>query len=349
MLTLTLKLTGAAILALAASLVVGSLALYESLLAPLGQGASSGPIEVKRGVRLADVARELEQRGLLSDARALQAYGRLTGKASAIKAGSYALVPGDTALSALNKLVRGDTIQYALTLVEGWTFRQIRAALIANQNLTKVLVGLSDAEVMQRIGRDGEHPEGRFFPDTYHFSNGHTDADVLERAYQIMSRKLAAAWVKRAPDLPYESPYEALIMASIVERESAVRHERHDVAGVFVRRLKRDMLLQTDPTVIYGMGERYDGNIRRKDLREDTPYNTYVHKGLTPTPIANPGDGAIHAALNPAPGTSLYFVAKGDGTGEHVFSDSYQDHKRAVAAYLTRLRKNRKSKKSSGS
>ncbi|MBT6277913.1 MAG: endolytic transglycosylase MltG, partial [Chromatiales bacterium] len=183
----------------------------------------------------------------------------------------------------------------------------------------------------ERLGFPAQHPEGRFFPDTYHFSSGQTDLSVLANAHSAMRQYLDAAWLHRAPQLPYESPDEALIMASIVEKETGAAHERPAIAGVFVRRLRKNMRLQTDPTVIYGLGERFDGNLRRRDLREDTPYNTYVHKGLPPTPIANPGGAAVDAALHPLKGTALYFVAKGNGT--HKFSDTYAQHKRAVALY----------------
>jgi UPF0755 protein len=230
----------------------------------------------------------------------------------------------------LERLVSGKTIQYPVTLVEGWTFRQA-VDHIAEDPRYGDLLGKSDADLMAALGRGGEHPEGRFFPDTYAFPRAATGLDVLRRALERMDQVLAEEWAARAPDLPIDSPYEALILASIVEKETGLAEERPAIAGVFTRRLQKGMRLQTDPTVIYGMGERFDGDIRRADLREATPYNTYVITGLPPTPIALPGRAAIHAALNPEPGEALYFVARGDGG--HVFSATLEEHNAAVRKY----------------
>ena len=215
--------------------------------------------------------------------------------------------------------------------MEGWNFKQVLAAVSGHEALKHTLKGLTDGEIMARLGHPGEHPEGRFYPDTYKFPRGTTDAAFLERAYQSMSRLLAEEWGKRDPDLPLKTPYEALILASIVEKETGVADERSEIAGVFVRRLRKGMKLQTDPTVIYGMGDNFKGNIRRRDLKQDTPYNTYVHTGLPPTPISMPGSAAIRAVLHPAPGKSLYFVARGDGS--HYFSKSLAEHNRAVRKF----------------
>ena len=202
--------------------------------------------------------------------------------------------------------------------------------------IQQTLEGLSDAEIMDRLGHPDENPEGRFFPDTYHFPRGTTDVVFLQRAYATMARRLDEAWRQRAPDLPLKTPYQALILASIIEKETGLPEERPAIAGVFIRRLRKGMRLQTDPTVIYGLGESCDGELRRRDLRRDTPYNTYVHKGLTPTPIALPGAGSLRAAVNPAPGDALYFVATGNGG--HVFSNTLKEHNRAVRKYQLRRR-----------
>ncbi|MNZ91396.1 putative aminodeoxychorismate lyase [compost metagenome] len=232
-------------------------------------------------------------------------------------------------------------VQYSLTLVEGWSFRQLRAALAGQERLEQTLAGLDDATLMQRLGLDGQHPEGRFFPDTYRYVRGMRDIDLLRQAHERLESVLDEEWRQRAEDLPYREPYQALIMASLVEKETGAAEERDEIAGVFVRRLRAGMLLQTDPTVIYGLGERYAGNLTRAHLREPTPYNTYVHAGLPPTPIAMVGREAIHAALHPAAGDSLYFVARGDGT--HVFSRSLDEHNRAVREFQLKRREDYRS------
>lgn len=299
--------------------------------APLAVGGDAQELVIPQGAHLGTVADALAARGLTDHPRFFVWMARLRGKEQAIRAGEYRIPPGTTPPGLLAMLVAGRVVQHELTIVEGWNFRELRAAVAANPVLEHTLEGLTAAEVMARLGHPEEHPEGRFFPDTYHFPRGTTDAAFLRRAYAAMERHLAGAWADRDEGLPYEGPYEALIMASIVEKETAVPEERAAIAGVFVRRLERGMRLQTDPTVIYGIGPDFDGNIRRRDLREDTPYNTYVHKGLPPTPIAMPGAEAIHAALHPAPGNALYFVAKGDGS--HVFSATLEGHNRAVRRY----------------
>ncbi len=292
--------------------------------------------QVPPGSSVAGLARDLEDRGALRSALYLRAYARLTGQASRIQAGEYTIAPGATPRTLLTQWVAGRVIQYALTVVEGWTFRQMLEAVHAHPKLRHTLEGLDAAAVMERLGQPGEHPEGRFFPDTYHFPAGTTDVEFLRRAYQAMERRLEQVWAERAADLPIKTPYEALILASIIEKETAVPEERKDVAGVFARRLRKGMRLQTDPTVIYGLGEDFDGNIRRRDLTTDTPYNTYTRQGLPPTPIALPGAGALAAAVNPASGSALYFVARGDGG--HVFSDTLAEHNRAVRKYQLQRR-----------
>jgi UPF0755 protein len=248
-----------------------------------------------------------------------------------LKAGEYTLQPGMTIPDLLTLLVSGKTRQYAITFPEGFTFKQIRQRLESNPNLQQQLQTMTVEELLKKLGSPYAHPEGLFFPETYFFEKGSSDYAVLKRAYQKMQKVLQQEWQTRQPGLPLETPYQALILASIVEKETAKPSERAIIAGVFIRRLQKGMLLQTDPTVIYGMGDRYQGNIRRKDLKQPTPYNTYVIQGLPPTPIAMPGREAIHAVLHPAKGKSLYFVAKGDGS--HVFSATLREHVNAVNRY----------------
>lgn len=287
--------------------------------------------DLRVGTSLGRLADDLERRGVLANALYLRALARWKGQAANLQAGEYRIAVGTRPEILLEQMVLGQVTDYSITFVEGWTFRQLLAALAGHEVLEPSLTGLDQATIMERLGHPGEHPEGRFFPDTYHFPRGTSDLQILERAYRTMEGLLAREWEQRAEDLPLADPYQALILASIVERETGVASERPRIAGVFVRRLRRGMKLQTDPTIIYGMGERYDGNIRRRDLQEDTPYNTYVHAGLTPTPICMPGAEAIRAALHPVAGNDLYFVARGDGS--HEFSPSLKLHNAAVRKY----------------
>lgn len=286
---------------------------------------------VEAGSSLRTVGRQLAQRGWLQQPYYLVLEARWRGVATRIKAGEYAVEPGMTPLQLLDKLIRGDVIQYSLTIPEGLTFHQITGLVREHPQLRQTLPDYRPVTVMQAIGAPGQSPEGRFYPDTYRFPRGTTDVEFLRRAYRTMSTVLAEEWRGRETGLPYKTPYQALIMASIIEKETAVPEERSRIAGVFVRRLQRGMRLQTDPTVIYALGDEYDGNIRRRDLSRDSPFNTYVHAGLPPTPIASPGRDAIDAALHPEPGNELYFVARGDGT--HHFSSTLAEHNRAVAKY----------------
>lgn len=291
-------------------------------------------LTVKPGMGIGDIIRALRQQpGLLQPLSAayLEAYARWHGLAAKLKTGEYALASNTTPRNLLERIVTGRVIQYTLSVVEGWTFQQLRQALAAHPKIVQTLQAASDAEVMARLGRTGQHPEGRFFPDTYHFPAGTTDEAFLRRALTEMDRRLTEAWNRRAANLPLRDPYQALILASIVEKETGLPAERAAVAGVFVRRLQKGMLLQTDPTVIYGLGAAFDGNLRRRDLVTDTPYNTYTRKGLPPTPIALPGADALAAAVNPASGEALYFVATGDGG--HAFSATLSEHNQAVRRY----------------
>ncbi len=261
----------------------------------------------------------------------LHAWFRLSGDARQIRAGSYEIERGTTPRSLLRKLVRGEESLRSLTLVEGWTFRQLREALARAPDLRKDTAALSDAAVMEQLGRMHQHPEGRFFPDTYSYAKGSSDLKLLALALRTMDRHLQAAWQRRAPDSPLRTPEEALALASIVEKETGIDADRTLIAGVFINRLRLGMMLQTDPTVIYGMGQQFDGNLRKKDLQTDTPWNTYTRAGLPPTPIAMPGRQSLIAAVEPAATKALYFVARGDGSS--VFSTSLDAHNRAVNQY----------------
>jgi len=291
---------------------------------------------IEPGSNLTAVAYKLQRLNILEHPRYLLWSARWQDKANQIKAGEYIIEPGTTVAALLEKITRGDVIQYPLAIIEGWTFRQLLQYLAGLDALKHTLDGLPQEEVMVRIGKAGEHPEGRFFPDTYYYTRGMSDIKVLHRAYQAMEQFLSQAWQERDTGLPYQSAYEALTMASIIEKETAAPEERGQIAGVFVRRLQKRMRLQTDPTVIYGIGEHFDGNLRRRDLKTDTPYNTYRRHGLPPTPIALPGADSIMAALHPEDGDTLYFVARGDGS--HYFSATIAEHNRAVRKYQLKRR-----------
>jgi UPF0755 protein len=298
---------------------------------PLSFGAEGMRYEIKPGKTLTHVARDLRRRGIIDSATYLVWLGRLMGNADDIKAGEYRFNNGITPERLLEQIANGEILQYALTIVEGWNFHQLMDAVHSNEYLLHTLSDYSDEEIMVHIGHPGEHPEGRFLPDTYHFPRLTTDVAFLQRVYNAMQALLQKKWPERSADVAYETPYEALILASIVEKETSLPSERKRIAGVFNRRLQKRMRLQTDPTVIYGLGRSFDGNIRRHDLRRDTPYNTYLHRGLPPTPIAMPGRDAVIAALNPTLGDELYFVARGDGG--HQFSTTLEAHNAAVVEY----------------
>jgi UPF0755 protein len=283
---------------------------------------------ISPGSGVASASQSIARAGVPITPFLFSTLARVTGKAGKIKAGSYELKPNTTPRGLLDQLVRGEFAQESLTIIEGWTFRQMRQAIAASQSLAHDTVSLSDSELMAKISTEFKSPEGLFFPDTYLFAKGASDLQIYKQAHELLMKRLAAAWEKRDASLPYKTPYEALIMASIVEKETGQKSERSMIAGVFVNRLKQGMMLQTDPTVIYGMGESFAGNIRKKDLETDTPYNTYMRSGLPPTPIALPGVQSLAAALGPAKTNALYFVARGDGTSK--FSDNLNEHNRAV-------------------
>jgi UPF0755 protein len=302
--------------------------------APLALAQPQMEIEIERGAAGPAVAATLRRQGVEVPGWLYAIAMRLRGDGPKIRAGSYAITAPITLAGLLDRLTRGDVTLRDVTLIEGWNIRQVRAALARHPDLKQDSAGLDDRQLLERIGATETHLEGLFAPDTYAFARGSSDLEVLRRAYQLQRSILQGAWDARMakPDPPpYRSPYEALIMASIVEKESGLEADRPKVAAVFVNRLRRGMILQSDPTTIYGMGESFDGNLRRRDLVADTPYNTYTRPGLTPTPIAMPGRAAIAAALNPASIPALYFVARGDGSSE--FSNDLPAHNRAVARY----------------
>lgn len=292
---------------------------------------------IEPGQSLRAVARNLARDGVITDARYFRLLARLSGKSSKIQAGEYLLSGSLNPKKLLNKLVEGKVRQYRLTLIEGWKFSEMLTLVKQSPDLKHTLKGENLEDIMAEIGYPDIHPEGRFLPDTYHFPRGMSDREFLRRAYQTMERFLEQAWAERDAKIPLKSPYEALILASIVEKETGRASERAQISGVFTRRLQKKMRLQTDPTVIYGLGDSFDGNIKRRHLTEDNPYNTYTRRGLPPTPIAMPGREAIRAALHPAAGDAIYFVSKGNGS--HHFSATLDEHNRAVIKYQLNGRK----------
>ena len=290
-----------------------------------------------RGSSIRTLANQLIEKDFLQQKNYFLIWGKINRQGTRLQAGEYVISPGMTLAGLLDNMVSGNVVQHEITLIEGFTFRQILDVIQQDKTITIELADLSDEEIMKRLGYEGEHPEGRFYPDTYYISRGITDTELLKRAYKTMQQVLEEEWQQREENLPFKNPYEALIMASIVEKESAVAEERPLIAGLFINRLRIKMRLQTDPTVIYGI-ENYDGNIRFRDLRKDTPYNTYTRSGLPPTPIALAAREAIHATLHPDKTKYLYFVAYGDGSGRHVFSTNLKDHESAVDKYQRKKR-----------
>jgi len=295
---------------------------------------------------LRQVAIDLMDKGLLDYPTALAwiSLARFQKRAHKIKVGEYLIPEGTTPQQLLDILIAGKTIQYHLTIPEGWNFQQMMAAVRKHPQLVQTLGEINNAAIMAKLGWQNQHPEGRFYPDTYHFPKGATDVEFLQRAYKKMEKELKAAWETRSDGLPLKNAIEALILASIVEKETGVADERPLIAGVFVRRLKKDMRLQSDPTVIYALGDAYDGNIRRKDLKIKNPYNTYVNKGLPPTPIALLGHAALSATVNPTEGDALYFVATGS-EGRHYFSATYHEHRCAVVRFQLKKKTSRRCNK----
>jgi UPF0755 protein len=324
------RLLVAVLIGVLAAAVLGKWFLERPLVVP----TEPWDFEVKSGATLSAVARDLAGAGVLAHPLPLVALARWKGVDRAIKAGNYEFHSGITLPQLLSKLTQGDVTQTSLTVVEGATFADLARALRESRDVTKGVIDLPDAELLAKLGIDAPHPEGQFFPDTYFFAAGSTDVALLKRAHRLLAERLDAAWAKRAPQLPLATKYEALILASIVEKETGRAADRPLVASVFVNRLRKGMKLQSDPTVIYGLGAAFDGNLRRRDLEADTPYNTYTREGLPPTPIALPSQASLEAVMNPPATDYLYFVARGDGSSE--FTTNLADHNRAVARYQLR-------------
>jgi UPF0755 protein len=308
---------------------------------PVEVAVDGTDMQIRPGMSFRQVSDELAERGIISRPTFFRLFGRMSGKAGSIHAGEYHVEAGSTPRDLFERFVAGDVILYSFTIVEGWTFRELMTALGADPVVDRTLEYEDWPALLETLGAEYGHPEGLFLPETYRFPKGTTDVDLLRQANQLLRRVLADEWAGRATNLPLKTPYEALIMASIVEKETALAAERPRIAGVFIRRLLAGMRLQTDPTVIYGIGDAFDGNLTREHLRTDTAYNTYTRGGLPPSPIALAGRAAIHAALNPADGSELYFVATGVGDGSHKFSDTKEQHDKAVAEYLARQRETR--------
>lgn len=304
---------------------------YRYRFAPIAMPEAAVRVRVERGATIPAIAESMRSVGLDVPAWRLRLAARLRGDARGIRHGVYEFRAPVTLEQAIDKFVRGDVVLAQLTVVEGWTFRQLRDAVARHPELARDSVGADDAEILRRVGAQERHPEGLFFPSTYRFSPGASDYEVYGQAYRLLRRTLETAWSGREPGLPLADPYQALVLASIVEKETGRAEDRAMIASVFVNRLRRRMPLQSDPTTIYGLGERFDGNLRREHLRAYTPHNTYARTGLPPTPIALPGRAAIEAALHPAQSDALYFVARGDGSSE--FSADLQSHNRAVARF----------------
>jgi UPF0755 protein len=322
------------VLAIAAGTLTIAVAWW--LAQPLPLPSSPLEFDVKQGTTLRAVARDLAAQRVLPSDLALIALARWRGVDRTIKAGNYEIESGVTLPQLLDKLTQGDVMQVALTIVEGTTFAELKKALASSPAIARTVLQLPDGELMARIGAKDSKPEGWFFPDTYFFASGSTDAALLSRAHRLMVQRLDAAWAKRASDTPLRTPYEALVLASIIEKETGSPADRPLIASVLVNRLRHGMRLQADPTVIYGLGAAFDGNLRKRDLEADSPYNTYLRDGLPPTPIALPSVASIEAAVNPPRTEYLYFVARGDGTS--VFSSNLADHNRAVAKFQKALR-----------
>jgi UPF0755 protein len=328
----------------AALLLIAGAALWQVdrlLDGPVNVPEEGAAFEIPPGTPFARISERLADEGIISNPTLLRLYARVSGKAGSVHAGEYFIEPGTTLSELLRQFTSGDVLLYSFTIVEGWNQWDLLRALHAHPQIDAQMTAEDWPALLEELGADTRHPEGLFLPETYHFPRNSSDRTVLKQAYQLMQGVLNEEWPARDPDTPVATPYEALILASIVEKETARPDERNRIAGVFARRLEKRMRLQTDPTVIYGIGPTFNGNITRRDLRTDTPYNTYTRGGLPPTPIAMPGRDAIRAALHPAPGNELYFVATGLGDGSHKFSETKAEHDAAVTEYLRQLRRNR--------
>jgi UPF0755 protein len=326
-----MRLLRLALLLLVLAAVAAASAAAWWLKRPLELAAPTVELSIELGTSPREIAQQWVQAGVKAPPWLLYEWFRWSGQARKIRAGSYEITAGTTPIDLLEKMVRGDETLATVRLIEGWTFKQFRAELAKAEALKPTIAALTDTQVMEALGAPGVAPEGRFHPDTYAYSKGSSDLAVLKRAYRAMSRRLEAAWAERSADTPLRSADEALILASIVEKETGTSSDRAKVAAVFANRLRVGMPLQTDPTVIYGLGDAFDGNLRKRDLQSDTAYNTYTRSGLPPTPIAMPGKASLLATVHPDPSKALYFVSRGDGTSE--FSETLADHNRAVNKY----------------
>jgi len=334
----------ALILALLALLAVGSTAVWlqDYLATPLNVSQGGYTLIVERGNSLRGVALRLAERGILRAPAVFSGYGRVSGLAGRIQAGEYALQAGDTPDELLEMLVDGRVKLHSITIIEGWTVAELLEALNNHPAVRHTLAIDAPSDLSAALNLDYPHPEGLFFPDTYHFPRDTADVELLRNAHELLLARLNAAWSGREPHGVLADPYAGLILASIVERETALEQERAQIAGVFIRRLEQGMRLQTDPTVIYGLGAAFDGNLTRRHLKTDTPYNTYTRNGLPPTPISLPGEGALQAVAHPAAGDALYFVATGRGDGSHHFTATLEEHNAAVARFLAMLRQQKR-------
>lgn len=321
---------------------LGAVTAQRFLATPLVVAADGSSFEIAPGSAFGAISRDLQAAGIIASADLLRWYARWSGTAGQVQAGEYLILPGTTPVSLLQQFTSGDVRLHSFTIVEGWNHRDLLAALQAHPQIATSMTEEDWPALLEALGADTRHPEGLFLPETYRFAKGTMDKALLTQAWEHMQTALQAEWQLRDESSPATTPYEALILASIVEKETARADERQKIAGVFARRLNKRMRLQTDPTVIYGLGPEFNGNLTRRDLRADTPYNTYTRHGLPPTPIAMPGRAAIYAALHPATGNELYFVATGLGDGSHQFSASKDEHDAAVRAYLKRLRESRR-------
>ncbi len=339
---LTITLVSLLVIAIAVA-SIAALTLQRFLHAPVSVAEQGAEFEISAGASFGRVSQHLQERGIISNSDFFRAYARWKGQASAIQAGHYLIKHGSTPADLLTQFITGAVQLESFTIVEGWNHREMLQAMHDHAYIDASMSAEDWPALLQQLGAAAVHPEGLFLPETYLFPRHSSDRTILRLAYDLMQETLAAEWAERDEDLPISTPYEALILASIVEKETARVDERERIAGVFVRRLEQRNRLETDPTVIYGLGPGFNGNLTRKDLRTDTPYNTYTRRGLPPTPIALPGRAAIYASLHPAEGKELFFVATGLGDGSHKFSETNEEHNAAVAEYLQRLRQQRKS------
>ena len=319
-------------------LMAGARSIERAVNAPLVLPGDGMVLDVAPGSTVRGIATQLHGDGVLAHPVLLEWYARITGKATQIKLGEYAVAPGTSGPELLDQLIGGEVILHRFTIIEGWRTADLLSALAGHEAVATT--GVIESDLMDALGSPELHPEGQFLPDTYAFPRGTTDLQMLRRAHEALRTALAAAWAQRSPEAAATSPDQALVLASIIEKETALPSERRLISGVFNRRLARGIRLQADPTVIYGLGDAYDGNLRAVDLQTDTPYNTYTRRGLPPTPIALPGPAAIAAAVDPQPGEEIYFVATGDGDGSHYFSATLEEHNAAVQRYLRKLRSN---------